>query len=193
MPSAKRRKVAEPIAAPAEPVDVLPLPGLQDRRKAIKSLDKKTLQRLLLDATEASHRTKTAVEAQFVAKKEAEKTREDGFECFMNAVEEIWNDGSEHRCDDEFTNSFVMASKLEDMMEMEELVNLASSYETKRNALLKFDKLAGAFVHVIDVMTHKEVVKIKADEDAQEAVLEMRRSDLKCVRESLEPVSALIR
>ncbi|KAK5720320.1 hypothetical protein LTR15_007594 [Elasticomyces elasticus] len=116
MPSAKRRKVGEPIAAPAEPADVLSLPGLQDRRKAIESLDKKTLQRLLLDATEASHRTKTAVEAQFAAKKEAEKTRVDGFDCFMTAVEEIWNDGSEHRCDDEFANSFVMASKLEDMM-----------------------------------------------------------------------------
>ncbi|KAK5729769.1 hypothetical protein LTR17_011635 [Elasticomyces elasticus] len=193
-----------------------------DQRKAIESFGKVTLQRLLFDAIEHPAGVRKAVEAQFAARKAVEQKEPDSFGQFMEEVQEVWIHMRNHHTNDEWMDAFCVMSKVEDLLKatFEEGVTLASSYDTKCWAILRIselvdwilrptggtmgaimkeqfagpsDRLAETISHIIDVMTNEEVLRMKADEIAQEAIARMRRSELKHVREALNAVSSVVR
>ncbi|KAK4897562.1 hypothetical protein LTR27_004706 [Elasticomyces elasticus] len=181
-PSKKRKKNVETPREPSVESEIEDAAAIDllysrsDQRKANESFGKVTLQRLLFDAIEHP--------------------------AGMDA--------------------FCVMAKVEDLLKatFEEGVTLASSYDTKCWAILRIselvdwtlrptggtmgaimkeqfagpsDRLAETISHIIDVMTNEEVLRMKADEVAQEAIARMRRSELKHVREALNAVSSVVR
>ncbi|KAK5689814.1 hypothetical protein LTR97_012573 [Elasticomyces elasticus] len=166
-PSKKRKKNVETPREPSVESEIEEAAAIDllysrtDQRKAIESLAKVTLQRLLFDAIEHPSGVRKAVEAQYAAKKAIEQKHSDSFPQFMEEVDGVWDDMQNDRTDDEWMNAFYLRTKVEDLLKVrfDEGVTLASSYDTKCWAILRISELVEWIVRPTGGFVGAEVTK----------------------------------
>ncbi|KAK5689815.1 hypothetical protein LTR97_012574 [Elasticomyces elasticus] len=221
LPPAKKPRIDAPVdvvsrhgraIATEPPAKVSPLDDLGLRRRAIDSLDKATLQQLLLDATKKSITTKRALEVKFAEKQRDERVDTNDFSHFLDSVVEIWSSNHQYHNQESSVHADTAANDITNLLgRIASQVTVDSSYAIKRtglnvlceigNWILKtghcalgrgvqqhfeaHDTMAEAMMCVTDVCVDEEVWKIRADKEIQIAFKAMRNSRMLCVHEAL--------